>query len=228
MLTLTYIGQSAFALDNGDPAQQVLIDPYITGNPAATLAPDDFAPATILLTHAHDDHLGDTIAIAKRSGATVIATLELGKWLGAQGLSSVPANHGGTIAFPGGTVKLTPAWHTSSYGDDFLAPGVAAGLVVRYGGKVVYFAGDTCLFGDMRLIGDEGLDVAVLPIGDHFTMGPADAARAAEFLGAATIIPCHYNTFQLIRQDPDAFKANVEATTVSKVLILAPGQSTAL
>lgn len=228
MLKLTFIGHSAFALDNGDPAQQVLVDPYISENPVATQTPEDFSPATILLTHAHADHVGDTIAIGKRTGATVIATAELGGWLATEGLTAVSANFGGTVAFAGGTVKLTPAWHTSSYGPDWKAPGVPAGLIVRYGGKVVYFAGDTCLFGDMRLIGEAGLDVAVLPIGDHFTMGPEDAARAAEFLGAATVIPCHFNTFPPIRQDPEAFRSLVEASTSSKVQILAPGETVEL
>ena len=133
----------------------------------------------------------------------------------------------GTVAFDGGTVKLVPAWHTSSYfdGEREVAPGVPAGLVVRMGGATVYFAGDTCLFGDMRLIGEEGLDVAVLPIGDHYTMGPADAARAAGFLNARTVIPCHYNTFPPIRQDPREFQRLVEAQTEARCVVLAPGES---
>ncbi len=225
-MKLTYIGHSAFALDDGDPAQQVLIDPFITGNPAATAKADDLTPATILLTHAHDDHVGDTVEIGRRTGAKVIATFEIGTWLEGQGLNAHPANHGGTVAFPGGTVKLTPAWHTSSYGPDFAVPGVPAGLIVRYGGKTMYFAGDTCLFGDMRLIGEAGLDLAVLPIGDNFTMGIDDAARAVDFLGSPkTVIPCHYNTFPPIEQDAGAFKAKVESTTTSRVRILAPGDS---
>ena len=226
MPTLTYIGHAAFMLEEGD--NLVLIDPFISGNPVAKHSADQLSPRTILLTHAHNDHVGDTIEIAKRTGATVIATFELGEWLQGQGVTgAIDANHGGTVQFEGGSVKLTQAWHTSSYthGDNVVAVGIPAGLVVRFGGRTIYFAGDTALFGDMRLIGDEGLDVAVLPIGDHYTMGPDDAVRAAEFLNVPTVIPCHYNTFDLIRQDDQEFKRQVEARTSSKVVLLEPGAS---
>ena len=142
---------------------------------------------------------------------------------------SSSGNHGGTVAFSGGTAKFVPAWHSSSYwdGGERVAPTACRpGLVVRFGGRTFYFAGDTALFGDMRLIGDEGIDVAILPIGDHFTMGPADAARAAEFVGAKTVIPCHYNTFPPIQQDPKAFRAKVaQQAPDARVVILAPGES---
>jgi L-ascorbate metabolism protein UlaG (beta-lactamase superfamily) len=220
---ITYLGHAAFLIEAD--GKSVAIDPFISGNPAATISADEIAPQTILLTHAHGDHVGDTVAIAKRTGATVIATFELGTFLGKQGIKTIPANHGGTVAFDGGTTKFVPAWHTSSYTDDFLAPGVPAGHVVRFGGKTVYFAGDTCLFGDMALIGDEGLDVAVIPIGDHFTMGPADAVKAARLLRAGLVIPCHYNTFPPIKQDAQAFKRLVEEQTESRCLPLAPGES---
>jgi L-ascorbate metabolism protein UlaG (beta-lactamase superfamily) len=220
---LTYLGHSAFLLEAGGDA--VAIDPFLTGNPVARHRADQIDVQTILLTHAHDDHVGDTVAIAKRTGATVIATWELGVYLGKQGITTNPANHGGTIAFQGGTTKLVPAWHTSSYTEACLAPGVPAGHVVRFGGKAVYFAGDTCLFGDMALIGEEGLDVAVIPIGDQYTMGPADAVRAARLLKAALIIPCHYNTFPPIEQDGEAFKAMIEERTESRCLPLKPGES---
>ncbi len=226
MPRLTYLGHAAFLLD-GD-GQTVAVDPYLSGNPRASHGPHEVHPQTILLTHAHNDHVGDTVAIAKRTGAKVIATAELGGWLKGQGVdNAVGANHGGTVAFDGGTVKLVPAWHSSSYNDGTgtVAPGVPAGLVVRFGSRTIYLAGDTCLFGDMRLIGEEGLDVAVLPIGDHFTMGPADAVRAAEFLAAKTVIPCHYNTFPPIRQDEQAFKRLLEERTSSRCLVLQPGES---
>lgn len=225
-LTLTWYGHSAFRLDSGDHA--VLIDPFITGNPSATVSADTVNAKTILLTHAHNDHVGDTVDIAKRNDAKVIATFELGNWLGSQGVAdSIGANHGGTVEFAGGSTKFVPAWHTSSYetDDGTVAPGVPAGHVVRFGGKTIYFAGDTCLFLDMQLIGEEGLDVAVLPIGDHFTMGIKDAARAAGILGASTVVPCHYNTFPPIKQDPATFKDAVESTTDSKVAIVEPGAS---
>jgi L-ascorbate metabolism protein UlaG (beta-lactamase superfamily) len=223
-LVLTYYGHSAFRLDDGE--QAVLIDPFISGNPVATVAADDINARTILLTHAHNDHVGDTIAIAQRNGATVIATAELASWLGSQGVEhAVGANHGGTVQFTSGSTKFVPAWHTSSYStaDGVVAPGVPAGHVVRFGGKTIYFAGDTCLFLDMQLIGEEGLDVAVLPIGDHFTMGIKDAARAANILGAPTVIPCHYNTFPPIRQDAGEFARLVESQGNAKVLVLTPG-----
>jgi L-ascorbate metabolism protein UlaG (beta-lactamase superfamily) len=225
MTRLTYIGHSAFFLESG--GKSVLIDPFISGNPTATVGPDAFSPQTILLTHAHNDHVGDSVAIAKRTGATVIATFELGTYLQRQGVNANPANHGGTVAFDGGTTKFVPAWHTSSYsvGDAFVAPGVPAGHVVRFGGLTIYFAGDTCLFGDMKLIGEEGLDVAVIPIGDHFTMGPADAVRAVRLLEPKFVVPCHYNTFPPIKQDAVRFKQMVEEQTSARCLPLKPGES---
>jgi L-ascorbate metabolism protein UlaG (beta-lactamase superfamily) len=223
MPVLTFYGHSAFLLE--EDGKSVLIDPFITGNPRGTRAADTFDVQTILLTHAHGDHVGDTISIAKRTGATVIATYELGTWVESQGATAIPSNHGATIAFDGGTTKFVPAWHTSSYGPDFVAPGVPAGHVVRFGGKTIYFAGDTCLFLDMQLIGEEGLDLAVIPIGDHFTMGPKDAVRAVKFLNPRAVIPCHYNTFPAIQQNGEDFKRMVEEQTSAKCILLEPGQS---
>lgn len=225
-LKISYLGHSAFALESD--GNTVLIDPFLNGNELTSAKPEDFSPSTIILTHAHNDHVGDTLDIATRSGATVIGTFELITWLMSQGVENgVPANHGGTVEFDGGSTKLTPAWHTSSYQTDkgFVAAGLPAGHVVRFGGKTIYFAGDTCLFLDMQLIADEELDIAVLPIGDNFTMGPRDAVKAATLLRAGTIIPCHYNTFPPIRQNPHAFKTEVESTTASKVAVLAPDES---
>jgi L-ascorbate metabolism protein UlaG (beta-lactamase superfamily) len=224
MARLTYIGHSAFHLEAD--GKSVLVDPFITGNPAAAFNESDFNPQTIILTHAHGDHVGDTLAIAKRTGAVVIATFELGTYFAKQGAANAkPANHGGTVAFEGGTTKLVPAWHTSSYGEEWLAPGVPAGHVVRFGGATIYFAGDTCLFGDMRLIGEEGLDVAVVPIGDLYTMGPDDAVRAVAFLEPKVVIPCHYNTFPAIEQDAGRFKRLVEERTSARCVVLKPGGS---
>lgn len=226
MAKLTYLGHSAFVLEAD--GHTVAIDPFLSGNPTASHAAADIHPETILLTHAHNDHVGDAVAIAARTGATVVATFELAEWLGSQGVvETVGANHGGTVAIAGGSAKVVPAWHTSSYstGDGRVAHGVPAGFVVRLGGKTAYFAGDTALFGDMRLIGDEGLDLAVIPIGDHFTMGPADALRAAEFLRAAIVVPCHYDTFPPIKQDAAAFARAVEQSTGSRCVPLKPGES---
>jgi L-ascorbate metabolism protein UlaG (beta-lactamase superfamily) len=230
MLTIHYIGHSAFALEAD--GIQVLIDPFITGNPTAKANASDFSPKAILITHAHNDHVGDAIEIAKRTGAAVISTFELGELLESKGVpNAVPANHGGTVRFEGGSTKLVPAWHTSTYTEpdgSLSAPGIPAGHVVRFGGKTLYFAGDTCLFGDMRLIGEEGLDIAVLPIGDLYTMGPDDACRAVAFLEPRLVIPCHYNTFPPIRQDPQAFKAKVESRTSAECRVLMPDERTML
>jgi L-ascorbate metabolism protein UlaG (beta-lactamase superfamily) len=224
MTKLTFLGHSAFLLEAD--GNSVLIDPFLTSNPKAARSADEVEANTILLTHAHGDHVGDTVAIAKRTGAKVIAINELANWLGTQGVEHVEnPNHGGTVSFAGGTVKLTPAWHSSSYGDQWRAPGVPAGLVVHFGGQTIYFAGDTCLFSDMQLIGEEGLDVAVLPIGDYFTMGPADACRAVRFLRPRLVIPCHYNTFPPIEQDAAIFKAMVDQETDATCVILDPGAS---
>ncbi len=223
MTTLTYLGHSAFLLEAD--GKTVVVDPFLNDNPRASHGADEIEPGTILLTHAHGDHLGDTVSIAKRTGAKVIANAEIGWWLESQGIEdAVPANHGGTVPFDGGRVKFVPAWHTSSYDHDGtrVAHGVPAGLVVRFGGKTVYFAGDTCLFGDMRLIGEEGLDVAVLPIGGHFTMGPREAAIAAEWLGVRHVVPMHYGTFPLLAGTPEQLRE--EAPGV-EVLAPEPGET---
>jgi L-ascorbate metabolism protein UlaG (beta-lactamase superfamily) len=228
-LTITWYGHSAFGLEAG--GKTVLIDPYLSGNPSAKADPGSVAADTIILSHAHNDHVGDTVTIAKRTGATVIATFELANFIESQGVeNAIGANHGGTVRFDGGWTKFTPAWHTSSYSSDkgVVAPGLPAGHVIRFGGKTIYFAGDTALFLDMQLIAEEQLDVAILPIGDHFTMGPKDALKAAKMLRAGTIIPCHYNTFPPIRQDPAQFKHDVEEATASTVLVLEPGASKTL
>jgi L-ascorbate metabolism protein UlaG (beta-lactamase superfamily) len=228
MLKLTYIGHSAFLLEDDD-GHVVAIDPFITGNPTAAIPASEVKPTTILITHAHNDHVGDAMDLARKHGAGIVTTVELANWIGSQGLADVTGgNLGGTVAFPHGTVKFTQAWHSSSYTHEGqqVAHGIPAGLIVRFGGSTIYFAGDTALFGDMRLIGDEGIDLAVLPIGDFFTMGPADAARAVEFVRPKAVIPCHYNTFPPIKQDPETFRAAVGKTApATAVVILAPGET---
>lgn len=225
IVNLTYYGHATFGLEaNGST---VLVDPFFTGNPAASTDAASVSADVILITHAHNDHVGDAVDIAKRCGSTVVTTLELAGWLAEQGVTSIGGNFGGTVAFPGGSAKVVPAWHTSSYStpDGTVAQGIPAGLVVTFGGKTMYFAGDTALFLDMQLIGDEDLDLAVLPIGDFYTMGPKDAVRAARFLHATTVIPCHYNTFPAIEQDASAWKHAVETETDSKAIVLQPGES---
>lgn len=226
-VTLTWYGHATFGLEAD--GKQIVVDPYFTGNPACTTDANDVHPSTILITHAHNDHVGDAVAIAKRTGAKIITINELANYLGTKGVEAIGGNFGGTIQFDGGSAKIVPAWHSSSYNtedDQLVAPGIPAGLVVRFGGKVIYFAGDTGLFGDMTLIGEEGLDLAVLPIGDHYTMGPADAVRAANLLNAKAVTPCHYNTMPRIEQDGAKFIADLEAATDSRGVLLAPGEST--
>jgi L-ascorbate metabolism protein UlaG (beta-lactamase superfamily) len=228
-VTLKYHGHASFELTDGTTT--VLVDPWFTGNPAAVVSADDVKADTILITHAHSDHVGDSAAIATRTGATIITVNELANYLSAKGVPNVAGgNHGGTIEFIGGSAKFTQAWHSSAYADEtgIVAPGVPAGFIVRYGGLAIYFAGDTALFGDMALIGEEGIDVAVLPIGDKFTMGPSDAVRAAKFVGAKTVIPSHFNTFPAIAQDTDAFAAALSEKTSSKAAVLKPGETVTL
>jgi L-ascorbate metabolism protein UlaG (beta-lactamase superfamily) len=221
LATLRWIGHSAVTLTADD--KLVAIDPFITGNPSATISADELSPTTILVTHAHDDHVGDTVALAQRTGAPVVAIVELAAMLAKLGApTTIDPNYGGTAQFDGGSVKLVPAWHTSSHSSTGEV-GHPAGMIVRFGGKTIYFAGDTCLFLDLQLIGDEELDVAVLPIGGHYTMDPTDAVRAVKFLRPRFVLPCHYNTFPAIEQDAHAFKTKVEEETSAKVIVLEPG-----
>lgn len=202
-LTLTYLGHAGFLFDDG--RHTLAIDPFLTGNPLARHAPKDVRCQFIALTHGHSDHLGDTVAIARRNDATVIGAFEICNFVGEQGIGRVePGNPGGKIATPFGWVALTHAFHSSSYEGRYL--GMPCGLVVHMGGSTVYHCGDTGLFGDMRLIGEVYRpDVALVPIGDRFTMGPELATRAAEMIGARTAIPIHYDTWPPIAQDPKAF-----------------------
>ena len=222
-MEIRFLGQACFELSAGDA--RVLIDPFLTGNPKAAVGPDEVDPTHILLTHGHADHLGDTVDIAKRTGAQVIAIVELASEIGSAGVEDVvDPNLGGTIELPGGWVRLVPAWHTAVSPSG--TPHTPAGLVVELGGTTVYHLGDTCLFSDLVLPGrrDE-LDVALVPIGGHYTMDRHDAVTAVELVGAPTVIPCHYDTFPPIETDAQAFKSDVEAQTSSSVVVLQPGES---
>lgn len=187
----------------------ILIDPFITGNELTDLKAEDEKPDVILLTHGHNDHVGDTVELAKRNDALVVAPFELATYLGWQGVYTHPMHIGGAYEFDFGKVKLTQAFHGSSYtteDNQIVYTGMPAGILLTVEGKTVYHAGDTALFSDMKLIGERNnIDLAFLPIGDNFTMGPEDAALAAEYLNAKTIVPIHYNTFPPIKQDPEKF-----------------------
>jgi L-ascorbate metabolism protein UlaG (beta-lactamase superfamily) len=220
--SLTWLGHAAMALEVG--GHRLLVDPFLTGNPAAKASPGEVAADYILISHGHGDHVGDAVAIARRTGATVISNFEIANWFDSQGIQSHGQHLGGGHDWPFGYLKLTLALHGSALPDGSYG-GNPCGFLLTTGGQKIYLACDTGLFGDMQLIGDEGLDLAVLPIGDNFTMGPADALRAAKLLRARTLIPVHYNTWELIAQDANAWAREVEAQTGSTVHVLQPGQT---
>ena len=220
-VTIKWLGHSGFQLDID--GHKLLIDPWLSGNPAATASADDLDADVILLTHAHDDHVADASAIAERTGATIVCNFEMGNWYLAQGHQNVSqGNPGGSFHNDWMSAKWTLAFHSSSFSDGSNG-GQPNGFVIRAGGYAIYHAGDTCLFGDMRLIGDEGIDVALLPIGDVFTMGVDDSIKAIQFLRPGTAVPIHFNTFPPIEQDAGAWAARVESETDAKAVVLTPG-----
>ncbi|MDP9133684.1 MAG: metal-dependent hydrolase [Actinomycetota bacterium] len=221
-MEIRFLGQSCFELVEGDA--RVLIDPFLTGNPKAAVEASELEPTHILLTHGHADHLGDTVEIAKRTGALVVGQPELVNEIAGKGVENVTdPNIGGTVELPGGWVRMVPAWHTAVTPDG--TPHTPAGLVVRLGETTVYHLGDTCLFSDLALPGQrDELDVALMCIGGHYTMDRHDAVKAVELVGAPTVIPCHYDTFPPIETDAEAFKPDVERETSSSVVILEPGE----
>jgi L-ascorbate metabolism protein UlaG (beta-lactamase superfamily) len=221
-MDIRFIGHACFTLSDGDTT--LLIDPFLTGNPKAAVGPDDVSPTTILLTHGHPDHYGDTVAIAKRTEAAVVAITEVSNELSEEGVQVNDCNLGGTATFDWGWVKLVPAWHTSTTPKG--AASTPAGLLISFAGKTIYHLGDTCLFSDLQLVGrHHPIDVALMCIGGHYTMDRHDAVDAAELVGAQTIIPCHYGTFPPIETDPQAFKSDVESATSSQVVVLEPGET---
>jgi L-ascorbate metabolism protein UlaG (beta-lactamase superfamily) len=222
MAKLTYYGHSCFLVESGGFA--VIVDPFLTGNPRATVRAEDIACDFIVVTHAHGDHLGDAVPIAKRTGATIITNYEIANHCEKEGAKVHPLHIGGGASFPFGRAKLTQAFHGSSFADGSYG-GNPAGVVLRLPDAVVYHAGDTGLFSDMQLIGEEGLDAALLPIGDNFTMGPDDAVRAVRFLKPKMVVPMHYNTFDVIGTDPQSFRRKAEREAGVRVVVLEPGQS---
>jgi L-ascorbate metabolism protein UlaG (beta-lactamase superfamily) len=234
-MEIKFHGHSCFELSEGEA--RVLVDPFLKpNNPAAVASADDVAPTHVVISHGHADHMADAVGVATAAGAECVAIVEIAKWLEEQGVENVyDPNLGGTVRFDWGWVKLVPAWHTSTIAGSAESPfsptpgtvtGTPAGLLINLGGVTVYHAGDTCLFSDMKLIAERNpVDVALLPIGGHYTMDRHDAVLAAEFVGAGTVIPMHYDTFPAVETDSAAFKADVEAETSAQVVLLAPGES---
>ena len=220
-MDIRFLGHACFELTDGDT--RVLVDPFLTGNPKAAVEAGDVNPTHILLTHGHADHIGDTVDIAQRTGAQVVAIVELANELGESGVENVvDPNIGGTVEFDGGWVRLTPAWHTAVSPNG--TPHTPAGLVIGLGGATVYHLGDTALFSDLALPGKrDDIDVALMCIGGHYTMDRHDGVVAAELVGAKQVIPCHYDTFPPIETDAQAFKSEVESRTSSQVVLLDPG-----
>jgi L-ascorbate metabolism protein UlaG (beta-lactamase superfamily) len=204
-MRLTYLGHSCFLVET--TKARLLLDPFLNDNPSAKIKAADVKCDFILVSHGHEDHSGDALEIAKKCGATIVANYEIAEYFGAKGAKTHGMNPGGGFNFPFGRVKLTLAHHTSSV-EAGLHPiylGVPCGLLIQADGKTLYHAGDTALFMDMQLIGRAGLDAALLPIGDNFTMGPEDAVTALDFLRPKIAVPIHYNTWPIIAQDPAAF-----------------------
>jgi L-ascorbate metabolism protein UlaG (beta-lactamase superfamily) len=221
-MDIRFLGHAAFELSDGDT--KVLIDPFLSGNPKAAVGADELEATTVLLTHGHADHIGDTVPIAKRTGAPVVAIVELAGEIGSEGVDVFDPNLGGTVEFDWGWVRLVPAWHTSTTPKGTV--NTPAGLVVNFGGKTIYHLGDTALFSDLALVPRrDDIDVALMCIGGHYTMDRHDAAIAADLVKAQTVIPCHYNTFPPIETDAEAFKSDVESQTSSKVVVLEPGET---
>ena len=213
---VSFHGHSVVKIKTGD--YTILIDPFITGNDLTDLVAENEKPDVILLTHGHNDHVGDTIALAKANDTLVVAPFELAEYLSWQGVKTHGMHIGGANQFDFGKVKFTQAFHGSSYvteKNEIIYTGMPAGILFMAEGKTIYHAGDTALFGDMKLIGERHpIDLAFLPIGDNFTMGVEDAAYAVELLKPKAVVPIHYNTFPPIKQNPQDFKAAVEGAKV--------------
>ncbi|NDJ76196.1 MAG: metal-dependent hydrolase [Chloroflexi bacterium] len=224
-IQVTWLSHSGFQVQIGD--HKLLIDPFLTGNPLATASPDTIEADFILLSHGHGDHVGDTPAIAKRTGATVVANNEVAGWLQAtQGVENVHTlNPGGGVALPFGWVELTIAHHSSSLPDGSYGGQPNGILILTTEGKNIYHAGDTAVFLDMQLIGERNIDLAMLPIGDYFTMGIDGSLKAIEFVKPKAVIPMHYNTFDPIAQDVVEWAQRVNNETAAKPVVLDPGGS---
>lgn len=222
--SVTWLGHGTFSVDIDE--HNVLIDPFLTGNPAASTNADSLVPNFILVSHGHGDHIADAASIAKRTGATCIGVLEIANWLGAQGVENVHGQQiGGGYNHPFGYLKLAIAHHGSVLPDGSYG-GLAAGFLITTGDdKTLYFACDTGIFSEMEFYGDDGIDIAFLPIGDNYTMGPDDALKAVKMLRPKVVVPVHYSTWPVIEQDAEAWAKRVADETSSNVSVMKPGDS---
>lgn len=225
-IKLTWYGHAAVGMETD--GYKILVDPFFSGNPAANTSADQVAADYILVSHGHGDHVGDAVSIAERTGATVISNAEISGWLANKGVKTHAQHIGGGYRHPFGYLKLTLAIHGSGLPDGSYGGNPAGFRLATNKGENVYLACDTGLFGDMSLIGEGGLDLAVLPIGDNYTMGPDDALKAVKLLKPKHVIPIHYNTWDVIIQDPDSWSARVTAETSTKVHLLKAGESFSL
>src|SRR5699024_7527704 len=220
-MKVSFHGHSVVQVQTND--KTILIDPFISGNEACDLDANTVKADVILLTHGHNDHVGDTIEIAKRNGSLVVAPNELAVYLGFQGLNTHPMHIGGAHEFDFGKVKYTQAFHGSSFTEEdntIVYTGMPGGILLTIDGKTIYHVGDTGLFTDLKMIGDmNDIDIAFVPIGDNFTMGPEDALIAADWIKAKVVVPVHYNTFPVIKQDPEVFASKVR-TGEGKVMAI--------
>lgn len=223
MLKATFLGHSCVMATDGK--NNIIIDPFLTGNPQANLTPDKVKVGWVLVTHGHGDHLGDAVPIAKANDAIIIAPNELAVYVSKQGARAHNMHIGGAYNFPFGRVKLTIAHHGSAAGDGLEYTGNPCGFLVTMGGKTMYHSGDTSLFYDMKLIGEmNNIDLAFLPIGDNFTMGIDDAVKAVEFLKPRKVVPIHYKTWPVIDTEPTEFAKKLKGSK-TEVVIIKPGES---
>ena len=220
---LTWYGHATLGLETS--GYKVIVDPFFDGNPAASTSANQIQADFILVSHGHGDHIGDSIEIAKSTGAMVISNAEIARWLEKKGVRVHAQHLGGGYRHPFGYLKLTLALHGSILPDGSYGGNPAGFLLTTNDGEKIYMACDTGLFGDMRLIGEEGIDLALIPIGDNYTMGPDDALRAVKLLQPKCVVPIHYDTWDLIAQDPETWADRVRADTGVKVIVLKPGQS---
>ena len=222
--TITWLGHNAWSIETGGAT--ILVDPFLDDSPTSPVKAADVKADFILLSHGHADHVGDTVSIAKRTSSTVLTNFEVGQWLAKKGVSGaniIGMNPGGGIQQPFGHVKFTIAHHSSSMPDGSYG-GVPGGfLLTLAGGAKLYFACDTALFLDMKLIGSGGLDLAVLPIGDLYTMGPDDSIDAVKLLNPKRVAPCHYSTWPPIAQDAAAWADRVRSHSAAEPIVLEPG-----